>query len=207
MLPSISIIVDAETTSTRPNARVTDFAALIFDHRTKQVVDHIQVFFDVNSQTGHLDPETMKWREENNLVIMEPSCFSNHQTLSKFLNFVHDFTEKETEFGIYANGSNFDFPILQSLIHDVNLNAAEGKEELKTKWNFHKEMCLRSIAMALFTKEQYKQAQEVAREKTQHVLNTIEHSSPRVAQKHNSFHDCIFEVWMVDACYEKLKSI
>jgi len=66
---------------------------------------------------------------------------------------------------------------------------------------------LRSIAMALFTKEQYKQAQEVAREKTQHVLNTIEHSSPQVAQKHNSLHDCIFEVWMVDACYEKLKSI
>jgi len=114
-------------------------------------------------------------------------------------------TSKLPAFSIYANGSNFDFPILQNLIHDVNLNSAEGQAELVSDWNFHKEMCLRSIVLALFTKDQYKQLKEDSGLKVQQTLDSIEHSSPRLARKHNSLHDCIFEAWMLDACYEKLK--
>ena len=205
MLTPFSIVVDAETTSTHPNAKVSEFSALIFDHSSKQVVDHIQLHFDLNTQTGHEDAETLKWREDNDVGFGEPSFHSNHATLSTFLNFIHQYTKNLPAFSIYANGSNFDFPILQNLIHDVNFNSAEGQAELASDWNFHKEMCLRSIALALFTKDQYKQLKEDSGLKVQQTLDSIEHSSPRLAHKHNSLHDCIFEAWMLDACYEKLK--
>lgn len=205
MLKPFSIVVDAETTSTHPNAKVSEFSAVIFDHSAKKVIDHIQLHFDTTTQTGHENVETLKWREDNDVVFGEPSFHSNHATLSTFLNFIHQYTKKLPAFSIYANGSNFDFPILQNLIHDVNLNSAEGQAELVSDWNFHKEMCLRSIVLALFTKDQYKQLKEDSGQKVQQTLDSIEHSSPRLARKHNSLHDCIFEAWMLDACYEKLK--
>ena len=49
MLAPFSIIVDAETTSTQPDAKVSEFSALIFDHISKQVIDHIQLHFDLNN--------------------------------------------------------------------------------------------------------------------------------------------------------------
>lgn len=206
MLSSTSIIVDAETTSTQPNAKVSEFSALIFDHKTKQVIDHIQLHFELSTQNGHWNEETLKWRKDENVVFSEPSFPSNHTTLSTLLSFIDQYVEKHPSCSIYANGSNFDFPILQNLIHDVNANSADGKNPLKSNWHFHKEMCLRSIAMALYSKDQYKQLKEECSGKVQQTLDSIEHSSPRLARKHNSLHDCIFEAWMLDACYEKLKS-
>ncbi|WP_436659742.1 3'-5' exoribonuclease domain-containing protein [Acinetobacter sp. P1(2025)] len=206
MLKRYSVIIDAETLATTPNAKVTEFSAIIFDHVEKNILGHKTVFFDVASQNGYVCPETLQWRIDNNVPDNGEIDRPNYEILKEFIDFIGEFVERnKKETSLYANGSNFDFPILQSLVADVNSTKPTEAEALKTSWNFYNEMCLRSIAMALHSKQGYLNLKADSAVQALGYIQVVEQLPFVQFKKHNSLHDCIFEACILDACYEKIE--
>lgn len=109
-----SIILDIETLSRRPDALVTEIAAIAFNRSDFVPIDHIELFpgFFPQILTGrHICPETVIFHQEQGTLITRLSDQAPANTLDSLA----DFIRRHTPQHIWIQGPDFDRPIIEHL--------------------------------------------------------------------------------------------
>jgi len=125
----INIAVDIETLSLHENAAIVSIGAVPFD-KEKGIIEHIQKFYEaVNATTCafsgmHFSEDTVKfWTEQSDeakAALTNQTPVSIREALENFVNYVESISGPEdVEICIWAQGSDFDIPILRWGIRNV----------------------------------------------------------------------------------------
>lgn len=210
MIKQYAIIIDLETLSTRPTAKVFEMSMVILDNKSGNIIAQKQAYFDHSKLTGDVDEGTMKWVNDNigQAVMNKGKGANNCLELNAMLDQINQFVESNpNEYTLYANGANFDFPILRSLIIDVIKNKESTDPEVsEPKWSFYDELCLRTLLYTRFEKEEYKLLRSEAKLMAEQFLSCkFNADGYSVFTPHNSLHDCLMEAYMLHMCYKTAK--
>jgi len=170
-LSNENICVDLETLSTRSNAVIVTLAAVRFDLKT----DEQEIFcVNINPVEGkklglHISQDTLDWwmkQPPEAVKAWQHSRIGITEALTQFNEWCGE--TKDTNF--WCNGTNFDFPVLESSYEVV---------DMKEPWRYFNLMDMRTI---------YK------------VAKLDFKKFPRVGQHHNAVDDCRTQIAALKAC-------
>ncbi len=164
--------------SNQQNSKAGDFTALAFDHEDKRVLDHIQLQFEATPKSS---PKA---------TIVNFTDYGLHAdpvTRHKLLKFFHKFSKRDS-IHFFVNGS-----------------APRSLADLSTQWTYEKELSLATLALALFDKEKFKKIKQECVFKATDSFDLIKHSTMTTDTKY-SLLSCMLEAWILDACYDQIKS-
>jgi len=122
-------MIDIETLDTSEDAVVTSIGAVIFDPAKGETIDSFYKVLNVNNQftifNRTIKIDTIKFHLRNEKMISElksalEKTGSNIHSLNEFVDFVKDVNY------FWANGINFDFPILDSLLDNHGIVSPWG---------------------------------------------------------------------------------
>lgn len=115
------ICTDIETLSTRPNAAIVSIAAVKFSLTSPETENFI-IHIDARSSIKlgmHVEQSTMDWWKNNKEAAKSwmHSKIDIRNAINQYIEFVG--TDKNTRH--WANGINFDFPILESTMIELQI--------------------------------------------------------------------------------------
>lgn len=176
---TLDIMIDFETMSTRNNAAVASFAAVVFDPNIPVTIDFLRgtgfhSILNLDSQSKrHFEGETIYWWLKQSEEARRGICGGNTE--------IPDMLDDFSSWYAYVNGGRawaygavFDHVILQDLYNQEN----------KTNpIHFRNQMCMRTVVKLA----------EVARPETTDLI------------QHNALDDCISQAIWIQKCLTRLK--
>lgn len=137
----IHLMVDLETLSTEPNALVLSIGAVIFDENL--IYDEFYCILNQTQQRRqsykfHVSESTVQWWEKQNDEAKKLLTLSRESdvTPEKAKEVFNEFLQRNISFGenfmVWANGADFDLPILKNLFNN------------QVPWNYSNQRCYRT---------------------------------------------------------------
>lgn len=143
IIKPINVMVDLETLSTFPTAGILSIGAVKFDN--EKIIDEFYVNLDLKEtksmENFHIDKETLLWWKEQNTEVLLQALRNSipvKEGLMKFINWL-----PKTDYTIWANGADFDLPILKNACLSINMNVP---------WKYWNQRCFRTF-VATFDEE------------------------------------------------------
>lgn len=135
---AICATLDIETLSRQPDAAFDQLAMVFFDDTKPlppleiMIADGTAIQFDIHEDSYkelglHIDPETLKWREEHGTPIARPMAGKGYG-VRKALKDARKAVKKYKPTAIYLQGKDFDAPIIKTACAKLKIDLPWGDD-------------------------------------------------------------------------------
>jgi hypothetical protein len=190
------VMLDLETLSTRTDAAIIQIAAIAFDIETGELGPRFNAYVredaTIGQAVGHVDLRTVGWWMQQRVapamgkaITDEDGAFSLAEALGAFAEWWEqgtDDVEQTCIEALWAHGSTFDIPILQTAFEVRCPEVYEGK----VPWHYRAPRDTRTLYVAAGMGEGQRRAPDPDRE-------------------HDAQYDCEYQIAQVCEAYAKLR--
>ncbi|WP_454752169.1 3'-5' exonuclease [Cupriavidus necator] len=138
-------MLDLETMGTRPGCAVVSIGLVGFDYEADRVGEPFYAVLNMHAQLRgglHMDGDTLEWWTQQEAgaqrALIKSARYERplNECLLRMLTFLEDHSTDAESYRIWANGANFDQPILREVLRVAGL---------KAPWPFWNEKCHRTL--------------------------------------------------------------
>ena len=131
----IEIMVDIETTGTKPGCHILSIGACTFGHGEEKIKQFFFGSATMNDESFTALPSTMAWWEKQTLFA-KAEAFAGIKRIDEVLLGFASFLASFPSFRIWGNAASFDLKIIEHAYEVCQLDLP---------WNYRYEMCYRTL--------------------------------------------------------------
>jgi len=184
----IDIMVDLETLGTNSNSTVFQISAVSFNIKTGEKYDIFNKIIDITTiKDNKITGDTLKWWLETdkkllNKLINNKESISNIEAWSSFYNWIVSQSINIKDIYLWGNGIKFDNTMIDTQMSMIGI---------KYPIFYRNDRDVRTIV-------------DLACMKLNTNIENFKKLIPIVGEKHNALDDCIYQIKLVNYCYDEL---